>query len=238
MFYFPRSNRELWANSTALKQASPYSKTIFESQFKEGVASTRVSVAATPSPPSDEDHSLDSDDEADKVPFKLAATRTEASLPAGVREVVITSTAYTTYHTTLVWMLYDHIAFAPLTNTPFLLSAEPNSKASPPAVDPDLPLPASPKSVYALAHLLELPDLMKLALNNLRSQLTADNVLYQIVSDVAVHDEVRQSITAFAKTRWRSIRNTSAAVELGTSEVHQLVGSEAMARLFELARKC
>jgi hypothetical protein len=35
VFYFPRSNRELWANSSSLKEASPYFKTSLESAFKK-----------------------------------------------------------------------------------------------------------------------------------------------------------------------------------------------------------
>ena len=35
VFYFPRSKRELWANSNTYKKASPHCKALFNSQFKE-----------------------------------------------------------------------------------------------------------------------------------------------------------------------------------------------------------
>ncbi len=242
VFYFPRSNRELWANSAALKQASPHFKTSLESEFKEGSVPTEAFQGATPTEPADEDTLDDSDDESDKIAHKLAATRTSRTLPAGVREIVVTSTAYTTYYAVLVWMLYGFIDFAPLAQvssaaTP-ATAAHLARAATHAAPDPDLPLPASPKSVYKLAHFLELPDLMELALNNLKTQLTIDSALYQVVSDVALHDEVFDAISAFSRPRWQTIKGTQAAVDLGKPEMLHVVGLEGMGRLFELARRC
>jgi hypothetical protein len=180
----------------------------------------------------------DSDDESDKVALALAATRTSRTIPAGVREIVVDFTAYTTYHAVLIWMLYGYIEFSQLSQVSFApdISSIKTRSAST-EVDHALALPASPKSVYKLAHFLELPDLMALALDNLKSQLTTNNVLYQVISDVAVHDEVFDAIAAFAKSRWQTIKGSQAAVELGKPEALQAVGLEGMGRLFELARR-
>ncbi len=213
---------------------------MLESDFVEGAGAAEPFLAATAATSDADDGSFDSDDETDKVANTPAATRTKLTLPAGVREIVITSSAYTTYHAVLVWMLYDYIQFATLCKEPVLLPADPAPKAPSPAADPNLPLPASPKSVYALAHLLELPDLAKLALDNIKRQLTSENVLYHLVTDVAVHDEVRQTITAFAKANWAAVKVSKAARELVKPEVLELLPHpvEAGARLFELAREC
>lgn len=238
VFSFPRSGRELWADSRVLNQCSPYLKLELESGFREGTTSTQPFVASEPASLVDEALSEDSDPESDKLPCQLATSRTKRSLPAGVREIVIQSAAYTTYHAALVWIITGYINFAPLSVVSISAGVLVRSAAASSPSDSELPFPASAKSVYQLAHLLELPDLMKLALDNFQSQLTVENVLYQVVSDIAVHDEVFDATVAFAKPKWQAIKDTQAAVELGKPEVLQAVGLEGMGRLYELARRC
>lgn len=79
------------------------------------------------------------------------------------------------------------------------------SSPTPPACPP---LPASPKSVYQLAHLLDLPDLQTLALTNLKAQLTSDNVVYQLTTDIALHEPVREALVAFAAANWAAVRQS------------------------------
>jgi hypothetical protein len=246
VFYFPRSNRELWANSDMLKHASPYFKTLLESGFRESRSANSATDAAT-CPPESDWRVHDSDDEADQVPIKLSLKRTTSKLPPGVREVVIKSAAYTTYRSVLTWLCSGYLAFAPLSAAPLATSpasplhpAKRARLASVAEFDSDLPLPASPKSVYALAHLLELPDLMRLALSNFTTQLTADNALYQLLGEVAVHDEVRDAIATFAKANWAAVKASKAATELSKTAVLESLGCgvEEMARLMELMRQC
>lgn len=86
VLYFPRSNREIWISSAVLAQASPYFKTMFDSDFKESYArhssesavaeSTVADLAAT-----EDGLAYDSCDEVDQVALKLAANRTKLALP-------------------------------------------------------------------------------------------------------------------------------------------------------------
>ena len=79
---------------------------------------------------------------------------------------------YTTYYAVFTHNSSPHIDFAPL-RAPALF-AKPSDAAvsvtlSAHATDhPTLPLPASPKSIYKLAHLFELEDLAKPRPNQLQ----------------------------------------------------------------------
>lgn len=251
MFYFPRLNRELWANSHALKQTSSRFVTMLQAG-SDGPATGAQPIGPSKSAIEAElDPTGDSDTETDQVARGLTTTRTRPTLPTGVREIVIASWAYTTFHATLGWLNSGFIEFAPISSAatqPGPTSTQPPAKrARPSSADiakpadptlPALPAPASPKSVYKLARFLELPALAGFALEAFRSQLTSTNVLYQIVSDIAVHDDVREAVTAFAQAHWPSVKNSAAAFKLSTVEAQKMIGVEATARLVELMRRC
>lgn len=218
VFYFPRSNRELWANSTLLKRASAHFKASVESDFKEGSASAEPFEATQPAAGREHEVSQDSDDETDTIPLNLAATRTKAILPAGVREVVIDSAAYTTYRAVLLWMYVGQINFAPLTHPledhPQLPDGSPTPHARlrhQAALEPLALLPASPKSVYLLADYLDMPQLAALALDDFKSKLTAENVLFQMTTTIAVHEPVRAALVEFAIAHWAEVRKDPTA---------------------------
>jgi hypothetical protein len=244
IFHFPRTKQELWANSSTLGDCSSYFKTLFGSGFKESTAaSSDVDSEAT----STVQPAHDSDAESDSVSCGLVPIRASSALPSGVKRVVVQSASYTTYHAILVWIHTGYISFAPLSPhpiAPVATSDEPSTKRarleSAAKTDPDLPLPASPKSVYMLAHLLELAVLMSLALKDFKSKLTAENVLYQLTTGVAVHDEVRNAIVAFAQANWSAVKASKAAAELTKPEVLESLdcGMVEMGRVIELLRKC
>lgn len=246
MFYFPQSNRELWANSKTLKKASTYWKDMLDAGFRETNKNSNQAYTATLADL--ELTSYDSDDEADKVSHKLATSRTNWTLPAGVKEVVIKEAAYTTYHAVLTWTHSGYIKFAKLTSGAIAIkptSDQPKPKRprhnpapASPSADPTLPLPASPKSVYQLAHFLELPDLMQIALRNFESQLNVENVLYQLTSEIVLHDEVKAAVFAFAKANWAAVKKSKALVELRKVEVMEALGGGFGARLVDLMAQC
>lgn len=67
--------------------------------------------------------------------------------------IEVTSASYKTYRAVLCWILSNEIIFAPIT-----------SSATPRTFDGDhsrSPAPVSPKSVFRLAHFLEIPTLKK-----------------------------------------------------------------------------
>ncbi|KAL7336953.1 hypothetical protein BJY59DRAFT_705435 [Rhodotorula toruloides] len=218
---FPSSQRVLWATAKALTQASPYLKELLESDFIEGSAQTSFDAAF-------ETAGLvgsgfdDSDDEND--------TRDVAAAPASNREpkapfklVRIAQTSYTTYAAVLVWISSHHIAFAPLRSTSrseelskdLAVQACAASRDSSIAKDANLPAPASPKSVYRLAHLLRLDALAALALENLKSQLTPKNASYELYSDVACcYPAVRDVVLAYVVEHWNEVGKSKAASEM------------------------
>ena len=72
--------------------------------------------------------------------------------------------------------------------------------------DSPLPPPSSPKSVYRLAHFLELPELANLALQNFGSQLNADNAAHELFGDTASsYPEVRKIALNFVVENWKQV---------------------------------
>lgn len=71
------------------------------------------------------------------------------------------------------------------------------------------PPPVSPKSVFRLAHLLDLPALQALALAAFRARLTVGNVAAQLFSSTAdLHDDVRAAAAEFAAAHWSRVQGT------------------------------
>ena len=72
---------------------------------------------------------------------------------------------------------------------------------------PSHPYPTSPKSIYRLADFLSLPSLVRLALNNYRSQLTVENVAHELFGDVAAcYEEIANVALTFAAANWNRIK--------------------------------
>ncbi|ORY88836.1 hypothetical protein BCR35DRAFT_350750 [Leucosporidium creatinivorum] len=255
--YFPLCERELWANSAFLAEKSPYFKDLFASGFAEGslrTESTRLEK--------DDDGAWrmstfdDSDDETDTVPPSSSPIKTEGDVTSSsspvkseagcgspFREIIITETAFTTYRALLVYLQTAHIDFAPL------LSSFNADISFPPAATRrkmkittrrldgmSLPLPASPKSIYRLAHLLSLPDLSAQALAALSSQLTPSNVLYELFDSVSgTYDEVQQVELEYAIKHWKEVK-CSASMFLMESRAQSGKLSHPVGMLLKLAK--
>ncbi|GAA5877505.1 hypothetical protein JCM1840_003875 [Sporobolomyces johnsonii] len=206
----------LWASSTLLAAASPYYRSLLDSDFPEATKRTAKQHLveslgkAVPKAKPDTADFDDSDDEKDRaIPSISPPARPCEDLE--YHEVKITQTAYTTYKAVLIWIQTAHISFAPIRSTvprlgfPLLVDAASPSES---LASPCRPSP-SPKSVYRLAHLLDLPPLRQLALSALARQLTPDTVLVELFGDVAsAYDEVRQLELEFARAHWRDVVQT------------------------------
>ena len=179
-FVFSPSNLVLWGNVEALSNTSPYSKTLFECGFAESTPANGKNQSKKSGKKVERDFD-DSDDETDD--FILARDANQSSSTSTphsdltFRLVEISEAAYTTYHAVLCWIHTGNIVFVPLRSS---FRLQPNSTALRNAqltklqISPSYPLPASLKSVYRLAHFLELRDLAKLAFDNVQSQLTKE----------------------------------------------------------------
>ncbi|GAA6032206.1 hypothetical protein JCM8097_007125 [Rhodosporidiobolus ruineniae] len=182
----------------------------------------------------------DSDDETDDFllsasPTSLKAKGKDTEDSFTFREIRITEAAYSTYRAILVWAYSGYIQFAPLLSSrpppPPLAPDAPSSATSAPrylhnhlATTPSLPLPVSPKSVYRLAHFLEIAPLARLALSNLDSQLSISNCAAELFSDTSIaYDEVRNLTMGFAVRNWATVR-----VSDGFREVEQKVAAGEM----------
>lgn len=101
------------------------------------------------------------------------------------------------------------------------------------------PASVSPKSIYRLAHYLEIDKLSKLALANFESQLSCLNVIHELYSDIASHSpEIRDIALDFVVLYWDEVRGTRAYSDVmrrGEQEgIDGVTGLLLSARLMEM----
>jgi len=257
-FDFPRIGRQLWANESILRKASPYFENLFSSGFAEDSASS-TKISTEPSSDLPPFTFEDSDDENDQVfeKTKSPENATHSSLPT-FKTITITDATYSTYYSVLCWIGTGHIDFAPLHSTSSASSDSVDekevvkeSKSKKKALRREaklnaleqangpLPPPSSPKSVYRLAHFLELPELVNLALQNFKSQLNADNAAYELFSDVASsYVEFRDIALNYVVENWKKVVKSKSYEEVrkraksgeADSEIALLLGEKLMER--------
>ncbi|KAL8278057.1 hypothetical protein RQP46_009517 [Phenoliferia psychrophenolica] len=178
-----------------------------------------MSLASTSAPAEAACADDDSDDDSDlALPHLPSAT----SALHPVHTVDITAHSYWTYRGVLSWTTSSHILFAPLTST---FSPTESSSA------PDLrrewiktsilenaesgSVPVSPKSVYRLAHFLELDALKSIALSAIKSNLCASNVLQELLGETAsAYEEIREVEMKYALGNWAEVKKQEGAKEL------------------------
>jgi hypothetical protein len=84
-----------------------------------------------------------------------------------------------------------------------------------PSSTPHLVAPASPKSVYRLAHFLGLADLRLLARRALHTSLTPGNILTELFSDVSVaYPEIADVMLEAAADLWEKVKEGKAVEEM------------------------
>jgi hypothetical protein len=133
---------------------------------------------------------VDSDDEAGDEERAPASNLSDGS--SVVRYVVITDASVKSYRALFRWIDARQIEFAKLKSN--------DQSSSNHAL-------SSPKSMYALAHKLEIKDLQKAALSNFSSQLTAKNALRELFSGhAAVYPELSAAAMRAVVANAKSIK--------------------------------
>jgi hypothetical protein len=184
------------------------------------------------------------DDSDDEMDLEIIGNPQVDSPPAiscacTYREVVVRSTAFTTYKAVLGYLHSSFISFAPLASS---LSSDRDTSSEMIHTDDNTDsttLPsASPKSVYRLAHLLDLPELAQLALNSIEFQLTPSNVALELFGNLAgVYDDLRKVELDYFVANYEQVKKTTSmdivkkrAIE-GDLTYYPSTSMEVMARL-------
>jgi hypothetical protein len=218
-FVFPATETKLWASSKVLVDQSAYYRSLLGSNFSESTTHTSPEGSDTPESKADETIRLyeESDDETDAQFADEIAKRACESVPnLPHKKVIINDAAFSTYQAILVWMSSSYIRFAPLRSRMENNASDENESRLQDIIkmveaNPETSLPASPKSVYRLAHLLELKDLQEAALANLSSQLTAHNAATELFSDVAsAYPAFRDVVLKYVVKNWSGVRASEA----------------------------
>ncbi|GAA6010178.1 hypothetical protein JCM10207_005653 [Rhodosporidiobolus poonsookiae] len=223
---FPRSSDDplrLYTSRDLLLRSSPYFETLLSSSFSEA----RVERSPKRVKITSDNHSLaDFDDSDDEVDDLAAASLANSPAPTadpshGFQSITVTESSYTSYKAVLTYLVTGYIDFAPLrsSRSPVCPDSESGdtrldtvkaSKESQTGV-----YPSSPKSIYRLAHFLELDALKSLALLHLRNGLVASTAAYELVSPVALlYDEVQAVVVAFVVEHLDEVEKTDAYREV------------------------
>lgn len=224
--YFPNTDLELWTTEQTLTNASPYFATLFASGFAESIGThskRRRTEGGAPTATAAVEGELefeDSDDEADEI---YVEEKRPAADPGDMvyREVSITSATYSTYAALLLWLSSGNVDFAPLRSRyRFGNWVEEEEKSSSRKDDlfgfykahPNRAIPSSPKSLFRLAHFLDMPTLKALALASYKSMLSNNFVAAELVCDVlGAYEELRAAAVDFvAKGDWGQVRKSAA----------------------------
>lgn len=207
-----------------LSAASPYFKTLFASGFAEGTMKEHTGIVE------DQDEATedgvdreDSDGETDRDLARKAGpcdSLVEPPTPrtgGGFHDVVIKHTSYTTYRSVLVWIYSRHITFTRLSQSfPDQYDRAPYIEQLA-AKNPLLPLPTSPKSVYRLAHYLELEELRQLAFASITSQINVECVARELFSNLGRTDsEVQKMEIDFAIKNWEEVKVSEGMKDMQT----------------------
>lgn len=198
-----------------LSKASPYFKLMFESGFKESLALNPFNGEVGK--------------EGGKIVAHPAVNSTDKhSGPQQYPEITIVSTLRNTYLVVLFFIATKKMRFGPLSSSEEGMEIDGmESLESNPCAAPDL--------VYNLAHLLELPDLQELALENYQAQLDESNAFQEYFSDFSLkHDEVRKETIKIVMANWDDIKESSTFQEVKEKFRGGLLGGEKLEMLFEL----
>ncbi|GAA5912676.1 hypothetical protein JCM8208_007726 [Rhodotorula glutinis] len=228
--FFPatrnREAAELWTTEHLLTTSSAYFRDLFDSGLAESVPvgskRARTGEAAgggsppgrSLAPPALDKPFEDSDDEVDRVAFQLTFSAIDEDAepaPVSYKQVTITQAASSTYRAVLVWLQTGFIRFADLSSA-FDPHASPSSSRAAAVmsahdVDPLLPFPVSPKSVYRLAHILELDLLKAVALRHFRDEcLSVKTAPIELFSELAVgYATWRDMVLEWIVERWTEV---------------------------------
>jgi len=167
----------------------------------------------------------DSDDETDEIDIEVSKTpSSSASIAetsgAPFKTITICETAYSTYFTALLWtgtgnvrfaLLRSSFEFSPNAATPVINARRDWLTIANDQYTHALPLPCSPKSLYRLAHLLELDGLAQLALENFSTQLSINTVAHELFTDIAsTYPALRDVAVAYAVRNWKEVAKSRA----------------------------
>ncbi|GAA5906107.1 hypothetical protein JCM5296_001048 [Sporobolomyces johnsonii] len=256
-FDFPRTSQQLWSNEDNLRKLSTYYASLLSSDFAEGSTTSQlvpISSSLVDYTYEDSDAETDGLEVGPKVKSKKGEKpgeheeqdqNKESIDSAPFKTVPVVDTAYTTYFAVLVWIATGYIRFAPL-RSKFTSDARGAEQARAAEIDKmlfshsdlQLPPPASPKSVYRLAHLLELPELLQLAFDNYKSQISAANVAYELYSDVSCsYEAIRDVALEFAVAHWKEVGGAEGTREMERRAYAEELPKAATRTSMLLARK-
>ncbi|KAH9921168.1 uncharacterized protein B0H18DRAFT_1022275 [Fomitopsis serialis] len=176
----------------------------------KGVPSAFVSGASSYQPAAHPDLDGDSDFEdvgeegvAGIIPGQLQTRPT----------AIISDVAASTWEAFLFYLYTGVVVFAPLASNGE--DARKHFIANYQVGNPQRPAPCSCRSMYRLAHRLDMADLKNMAFEELKSQLSKDNVIKEIFSQfTSQHEQVKDMELQLLKRYWDELKGSDQVSEM------------------------
>ncbi|GAA5848218.1 hypothetical protein JCM9279_000982 [Rhodotorula babjevae] len=218
--FFPKVGQhgaELWTTSALLSSSSQYLKRILEADASDSVATgtkrQRQSTQRRQADGAPDKDFADSDDETDEA-LELSLFDPVGEPDISYRQITVKCAAHTTYRAVLRYFETGYIRFAPLSSScrPAIANAaltRAECVVSMRQAEPALPVPASSKSTYSLAQLLECKPLQQTCLVALLEQLRPYNAAAELFGDMALTwPDWRKLVVAYVVKHWDDVVET------------------------------
>lgn len=222
--FFPRQatvGHRLWTTASFLEESSAYFKAMLASECVETIPGRRKRQRTEDIKPdvdlTDDGIEKDWDDSDDEADNLLAPADDDDDDDEDddrkFRQITVREFALSTYRAVLLYLKTGHVVFAPLRSSFHEPRAADQHESRATFLadyaekNPELPLSASPKSVYRLAHLLQLADLQAIALERIAASLSTHNAAYELFSPVAIaYDGVREVVIDYVVKHFGAVQ--------------------------------
>jgi len=209
---FAVASKPLYVNSSLLIPCSDYFKALLSSNgFAESQDKNLDEDHGEINIPYDYDEDSDLDEESEDTRSSPQVRPSSSNIGFNNRSgkvIVINDFAYKTWRSLLLYLHLGKIAFSPLSSSTGRNTA--NSSLSAKQNDGSSVMMTSAKSMYRLADKLGMEELATKALDNIKSQLTIDNVIEELFSRfTSWFPKVRDMELEFLFDRWADIRDSS-----------------------------
>ena len=159
-----------------------------------------------------------------------SSSRTTFEQPTPTYRIEVTEASHKTYFAVLEWLLTGNITFARLRSS-IKKSHDPSVAVTAATIPAHTlhPAPVSPKSIYKLAELLDLPQLKTLALESIMSQVGTATVAEELLSEVSIlYEPVQTALIEFVAKNLKEVLKSEGWKEL---ENKTAGGNEAGSRI-------
>lgn len=162
----------------------------------------------------DEDSDAETDDYLIETKEKPLYGVDEVRGEFSYRQIALSGVSYTTFLAVLQWLQSGRLEFADLKSETELQHETRLQYLQWLYATSELPIPASPKSTFRLAHLLRLADLKAEALDFVEQSLSVEGAAREFFSSMAAkYPEIQEVVVRYVAEHWAQVKLTQGWID-------------------------